>query len=113
MWADAVVVTTPNLDHNASFLATAEPLEAQALISELAIKAFISAVLPGLAGIDVRGVDAGLDEPLENRAADERSTSQPDGAAVALSLFRTLRAAAFRAVNARVSLGIARLLRRG
>ena len=48
-----------------------EPLDAQALVAQLAVEALVVAVLPGLAGIDQRRADAGMGEPLEDRQADE------------------------------------------
>ena len=50
------------------------PLEAQVFVAELAVEALVGAVLPGFAKIDVRGVNPGIDEPLENCAADELGT---------------------------------------
>ena len=66
-----VVVPTPGFDHDTRFLAAAEPFERQALVAELAVEALIVAVLPRFARIDVRGVDARVGEPGEDRVADE------------------------------------------
>ena len=66
-----VVVTTPDFDHDAGFLAAPEPFKRQALIAVLAVEALVVAVLPGFARVDVRGVDARLGKPVENGMADE------------------------------------------
>ena len=71
MWTDMVKVLTPGFDHDAGLLAASEPFERQALIAELAVEALVVAVLPGFARIDVRGVDARVGEPGEDRVADE------------------------------------------
>jgi hypothetical protein len=38
MWADSVVVLPPCLDDDLSFAASAEPLDAQALVAEFAVE---------------------------------------------------------------------------
>ena len=53
-----VEVATPGLDDDLGLGARPEPFERQALIAELAVEAFRCPVLPGLAGIDQRCLDA-------------------------------------------------------
>ena len=62
MRAGAVVATAPGFEDDACLLAAAEPLAAQALVAELAVEAFVCAVLPRLSGIDIRGMDTGVDQ---------------------------------------------------
>ena len=69
--AHGVVVVPSGLDHDLGFGARAEPLQAQALVAELAIEALVVGVLPWLARVDQRRGDAALGDPLEDRAADE------------------------------------------
>ena len=69
MWTHGVVMPAPRLNENAGFAATAEPLEAQTFFPEFAIEGFVRAILPRLARIDHRGVDAVFGEPLQNRLA--------------------------------------------
>lgn len=47
--AHGVVVASPSFDDDRRLLAQAEPLQQQALFAELAVEAFVCAVLPGLA----------------------------------------------------------------
>jgi len=75
MRAHSVVMPAPCLDENAGFAATAEPFEAQTFVTKFAIEGFVRAVLPRLARIDHRGVDAIVGEPLQNRLADELGTT--------------------------------------
>ena len=75
MWTHGVVMPAPRLNENAGFAATAEPLEAQTFVSEFAIEGFVRAVLPRLARIDHRGVDAIFGEPLQNRLAHKLGTT--------------------------------------
>jgi hypothetical protein len=58
-----IAMPTPDFDEHAGFGAATETLHAQALIAELAVEAFVGAVLPRFAGIDQGGVDLGLREP--------------------------------------------------
>ena len=66
-----VVVPAPGLDDGPGLGSRAEPFEAQALVAELAVEALRRTVLPRLARIDQRGLDALLDDPLQERAGDE------------------------------------------
>ena len=65
MRSDLVVLTPELLDDNLRIDSVSEPLHRQALVAELAVEGFVSAVLPGLARIDVGGVDIRLREPLQ------------------------------------------------
>src|SRR5690606_28293888 len=69
--AHMVVVSAPLLDDHARLDSRAEPLEAQALIAQPSVEALVGAVLPRFAGIDVGDLDLGLDDPLQDRLADE------------------------------------------
>ena len=66
-----IVMASPDFDEYSSVSAAAEPLHAQAFIPELAVEALVGSVLPGLAGIDQRGVDLRFSEPFQNRFAHE------------------------------------------
>ncbi len=66
-----VVVTTPALDDHPRFGSASEPLHAQPLVAELAVQALGGAILPRLAGVDVRRFDALLLQPFQHRMADE------------------------------------------
>ncbi len=66
-----VVVTTPVFDHDLRIDPILEPLQAQALVAELAVEALVGTVLPRLARIDVRGVDVRRQQPAQDRAGDE------------------------------------------
>ena len=68
-----VVVLTPRLDDDLGLGPGAEPFEAQALVAELAVETLRRAVLPGLARIDQGCLDALVDDPLQERARDERT----------------------------------------
>ena len=68
---DGVVVDAPGLDEDGRFGPGSEPLDAQALIAELAVEALIGAILPRLAGVVEDGGDAGMRDPLEDGPADE------------------------------------------
>ena len=71
MRPDVVVMPAPDFDHDASLLATAEPFERQAFVTEFAVEALVVAVLPGFARIDQCGVYLRVAEPFEDRVADE------------------------------------------
>jgi len=66
-----IVVPTPSFDDDLRLASTAEPLQAQALVAEATVEALVGTVLPRLARIDQRGLDAGDLQPLEDRLADE------------------------------------------
>ncbi len=67
MEANRVVVLSPGLDDDLRLAACPEPLDAQALITELAVERFISPVLPGIAGIDDGRFDVRIRQPLQDR----------------------------------------------
>ena len=89
-----VVVPPPGFDDDARLVARAEPLDAQALVPDPAIEALIRAVLPRLAGIDQRCIDArsamrlflmglALEEPSSQELLDRRNPAgQSDGVEV-------------------------------
>jgi hypothetical protein len=54
MRAHGVVVNAPCLDEDAGLFAIPEPFEVEALLAQAAVEALVGAVLPGLAGVDVR-----------------------------------------------------------
>lgn len=58
---------------NAGIGAVAEPIQAQAFVPELAVEAVPGAILPWLAGVDVRGVDVLARKPLQDRLGDKLS----------------------------------------
>lgn len=66
-----VVVAAPSLDDDLRFPAAAEPLEVQALVPEAPVERLVGAVLPGLAGINVRGFHAAVGQPFQHRGAHE------------------------------------------
>ena len=71
MWPHCIVMTTPGLNDYPCIGAVSEPFKAQTFIPELAVKALPCAILPWLAGVDVRGVDAFPSKPLQDRLGDE------------------------------------------
>src|SRR5512142_1576398 len=71
VWTIGVVMLPPLLDDDLRLGACAKPFHAQALVAELAVEAFVAAILPRLAWIDQRGVDAGFVQPLEHGTTDE------------------------------------------
>ena len=62
-----IEVRSPSADHHTRLLPAAEPLDAQALVAELAVEAFARAVLPRLAWLDQAGSDTFIGDPLEQR----------------------------------------------
>src|SRR3974390_2104027 len=66
-----VVVPTPILDDRACLLAGAEPFGAQAFVPQLAVEAFVCAILPRLARVDEGGADSALLQPAQDRTAHE------------------------------------------
>jgi hypothetical protein len=52
MRTHGTIVPTPSFGDHLRFAAAAKPFQAQALIAEAAVKAFIRAVLPWLAWVD-------------------------------------------------------------
>jgi hypothetical protein len=66
-----IVVPAPGFDVDAHHGAAAEPFERQAFVTKLAVEALCVAVLPGLAGIEKRGVDTLRGQPFEKDMADK------------------------------------------
>ena len=58
MRANFVEVPAPGFDDHLGLAARPEPLHVQAFVTELAVEALPRTVLPGLARIDQRGLDA-------------------------------------------------------
>ena len=56
--ANLIVVAAPRFDHDLGLGAREEPLHAQALVAELAVEAFVHAILPRFAWINQHCVDA-------------------------------------------------------
>ena len=54
---DGVVVLAPGLDQDARLASGSEPFGVQALVAQATVEALVGAVLPGLAGVDVHGLD--------------------------------------------------------
>ena len=71
MRADLVVVLPPRLDDRGCFSSRTKPLHVQALLAEAPVEALVGAVLPRLAGRDVRGLDALRRGPAQDRAGDK------------------------------------------
>ena len=59
-------MATPVVDRDPGVGPIPEPLEAQTLVSELAVEALSGGVLPGLAGVNQGGFDLGFREPLQD-----------------------------------------------
>ena len=71
MRTNLVVVPAPGFDDDLGLGARQEPLQAQALVTELAVEAFAHPVLPGLAGVDQGGLDLLVGDPLQQRLGNE------------------------------------------
>ena len=71
VWSNLIVVNTPSLAFTLSLVETEEPVRVQTLAAELAVEAFADGILPGLAGIDQRGLDLVIGHPLQQRPRDE------------------------------------------
>ena len=57
----------PAFDQDSGLLATAKPLQAQALVAKLVVETLVGRVLPRLTRIDVGGVDVDVSQPLQDR----------------------------------------------
>ena len=66
-----IVVATPDFDHDARFRTVAKPFHTQAFVAELAVEAFVGAVLPRFAGVDQRRIDLRPSEPFKDGVAYE------------------------------------------
>ena len=71
MGPNGVVVTTPAFNDDPRIGAVAEPLQTQAFVAEFAVEALAGAILPRLAGVDMRRVDLLVGKPLQDRLRDE------------------------------------------
>src|SRR6476660_931545 len=71
MRPDFIVMAAPGFDDHLRLASAAEPLEAQALVTEAAVEALVHAVLPRLTRIDQRRFDTRLLQPFEDRFAHE------------------------------------------
>jgi len=60
------VVVTPCFDDDPSFSSGAKPFHRQAFIAQLAVEALFRAVLQGLARVNVRAIDSGIGDPLQD-----------------------------------------------
>lgn len=69
MWALLVVVSAPVGDDSSCFKEVFKPADAQAFLTQLAVKAFDIAILRGLAGLRMHEVDLALDIPREEVTA--------------------------------------------
>ena len=69
MWSYRVEMSAPGFDDDLRLAASAEPLDAQALVTELAVERFVRPVLPWPAGVDDGGFDAWVGEPLQDCVA--------------------------------------------
>ena len=69
-----VVEVSPLLDQHLRLLECGEDFHVQALISELAVEAFVVAVLPGRAWRDEQLFDVQSREPLAHGLGDELRT---------------------------------------
>jgi hypothetical protein len=63
---NGVVVLSPSFDHDLGLLESVEYLSVEQFISQLAIEAFVVAVLPGAAGFNVKGLNTHRGQPLTN-----------------------------------------------
>jgi hypothetical protein len=67
MRAEFVVMAAPALDDRLGLCPRPESFETQTLVAELAVEAFGDTILPRLAGLDQRRVDALHDDPGQER----------------------------------------------
>ena len=74
MWPDRVVVLPPIFNHDPGLNPVAEPLHGQTFIPEFAVEAFRRPVLPGFTRIDQGRFNALVDDPFQERHADEFRT---------------------------------------
>ena len=60
-----IVVLPPAFNNDLGFAAVVEPLDVKAFVAQLAIERFVGPVLPRLARIDQRRVDAIFEQPFK------------------------------------------------
>jgi hypothetical protein len=65
--SNLVVLTPELLDRDLRIDPVSEPLYRETFVSELFVERFASTVLPRLSRINVRGIDVGLRQPLQDR----------------------------------------------
>src|SRR6476619_3018816 len=75
MWTHRVEVPPPRFDNHLGLAAAAEPLDAEAFVTELAVEGLVGAVLPRLAGIDDGGLNVRFGKPLQDRVTHELRTA--------------------------------------
>src|SRR5678816_991755 len=66
MRPNIVVVPSPLLDESRGLDAVAKPVQREALVAEGAVEALVRSVLPGLARVDERRVEALVQSPRED-----------------------------------------------
>ena len=71
MGTHLVEMASPRFDHRLGLGSGTKPFQRQALVAEFPVEAIAGAVLPGLARLDQRRLDAGADHPFQQRATDE------------------------------------------
>lgn len=72
MWSLGVVVDAPAFDEHLHFTERIEYHPVQKLVTELAVKYFVVAVLPGTAGLDEQRLHAAPAEPFPHSRGGER-----------------------------------------
>lgn len=76
MRAHLVEMAPPGLDHDLRFRPRAKPFQGQALVAEFAVEALGRAVLPGLARLDQRRLDALVQHPFESHSGAENGAAR-------------------------------------
>jgi hypothetical protein len=74
VWSDLGVLAPELFDDDLRIDSNSEPLHGHVPIAQLAVEGLVRAVMPGLAGIDAGGIDAGLQQPAQYRSGDELRT---------------------------------------
>ena len=64
MRPDVVVLFEPLIDDGLGLSCCCEPFSVKHFTTQRSVEAFVVAILPGRAGIDVDGLDTDLDEPF-------------------------------------------------
>ena len=72
-----VEVAPPLLDPDLGVDAIPKPLQRDELVAELAVERFVGAILPRLAWIDQRRLDASVLQPPQDRAGHKLRTVVP------------------------------------
>ena len=71
MRSNLFVMSTPNLDEHPRLNAASEPFQAHAFVAKLVVEALVGCILPRLAWIDERRINAAGAQPLKDRPRDE------------------------------------------